>query len=436
MADAGHAVPPAELATRVGPIALVTIDNGADWQKPNTFGREALESLARCSAGSHARLARPRAHRQAVRLRRRRGHHEFPGITPSSRAQGGRAGHELFGRLRALPFPTLAASTAPRSAAASRSRSTATSARSRASVRHFACPEVFLGLIPGWGGTQLIPRLVGAETAVQLHRRQPAAAEPHAHRAAGVRGRASPTRCSSRSSSSTSRSSCSSAAIEEQAASRDAGRRPRRRRRGLPPRALAGRRRGPRRRAGAVSRARADRGRGHVDDRGGLPRRGGRARRPPARAAGAGLRLRVRPRRAARQARRRRPGREAPPDREGRDRRRRADGDRSSRRSSCAGSRCPSCSRTSTRPDVDAGARLDPRRAAGAGREGPARGGQGALPRRARRRRRRLRRLRGLRPRARGGVRGARRRSRRCSARSRASSRASACSRRTRRRSP
>ncbi len=34
------------VASRVGPVALVTIDNGADWQKPNTFGREALESLA------------------------------------------------------------------------------------------------------------------------------------------------------------------------------------------------------------------------------------------------------------------------------------------------------------------------------------------------------------------------------------------------------
>jgi len=34
------------------------------------------------------------------------------------------------------------------------------------SVRHFACPEVFLGLIPGWGGTQLVPKLVGAERAV------------------------------------------------------------------------------------------------------------------------------------------------------------------------------------------------------------------------------------------------------------------------------
>ena len=30
---------------RVGPIALVTMDNGADWQKPNTFGEAALRSL-------------------------------------------------------------------------------------------------------------------------------------------------------------------------------------------------------------------------------------------------------------------------------------------------------------------------------------------------------------------------------------------------------
>ncbi|MDX6505471.1 MAG: hypothetical protein QOG06_115, partial [Gaiellaceae bacterium] len=37
-----------------------------------------------------------------------------------------------------------------------------------AAVRHFACPECFLGIVPAWGGTQLVPRLVGAETAVRF----------------------------------------------------------------------------------------------------------------------------------------------------------------------------------------------------------------------------------------------------------------------------
>jgi 3-hydroxyacyl-CoA dehydrogenase/enoyl-CoA hydratase/carnithine racemase len=35
-------------------------------------------------------------------------------------------------------------------------------------VRHFACPECFLGIVPAWGGTQLVPRLVGVETAVRF----------------------------------------------------------------------------------------------------------------------------------------------------------------------------------------------------------------------------------------------------------------------------
>jgi 3-hydroxyacyl-CoA dehydrogenase/enoyl-CoA hydratase/carnithine racemase len=35
-------------------------------------------------------------------------------------------------------------------------------------VRHFACPECFLGIVPAWGGTQLVPRLVGVEAAVKF----------------------------------------------------------------------------------------------------------------------------------------------------------------------------------------------------------------------------------------------------------------------------
>ena len=35
-------------------------------------------------------------------------------------------------------------------------------------VRHIGQPEVFLGLFPAWGGTQLLPRLVGPEAAVKV----------------------------------------------------------------------------------------------------------------------------------------------------------------------------------------------------------------------------------------------------------------------------
>ncbi len=43
------------------------------------------------------------------------------------------------------------------------------SARTIAStVRHFGFPEVFLGLFPAWGGTQLTPRLIGPEQAIKL----------------------------------------------------------------------------------------------------------------------------------------------------------------------------------------------------------------------------------------------------------------------------
>jgi len=155
--------------TRVGPVALVTIDNGEDWQKPNTFGEEALRSLDEALGQLRTRdwrglllTGKPFVFAVGADI------DEFGEITPERARLGGQAGHELFGRLRDLPFITLAAING---AAVGGGVEIALHCDYRtlcSSVRHFACPEVFLGLIPGWGGTQLIPQLVGAEQAVRF----------------------------------------------------------------------------------------------------------------------------------------------------------------------------------------------------------------------------------------------------------------------------
>jgi 3-hydroxyacyl-CoA dehydrogenase/enoyl-CoA hydratase/carnithine racemase len=155
--------------TPVGAIALVTMDNGEDWQKPNTFGEAALRSLQelldRVEDGEWAGLVltgKPFVFAVGADI------DEFGEITPERAREGGGAGHELFGRIRALPFPTLAA---VNGAALGGGVEIALHCDYRtlsSDVRHFACPEVLLGLIPGWGGTQLIPRLVGAEQAVRF----------------------------------------------------------------------------------------------------------------------------------------------------------------------------------------------------------------------------------------------------------------------------
>ena len=161
-------VQPAE--TRVGRIALVTIDNGEDYTKPSTFGRAAFESLQqaleRLEGEEWAGLVltgKPFVFAAGADIR------EFPKTTTADLARaGGRAGHDAFQRIAALPYPTLAA---VNGAALGGGVEIALHCDLRtisAGVRHFACPECFLGIIPGWGGTQLVPRLVGPATAVKF----------------------------------------------------------------------------------------------------------------------------------------------------------------------------------------------------------------------------------------------------------------------------
>jgi 3-hydroxyacyl-CoA dehydrogenase/enoyl-CoA hydratase/carnithine racemase len=157
------------LDTRVGPVALVTIDNAADWRKPNTFGAEALASLSDVLDALGASewrglvlTGKPFVFAAGADIT------QFPGITPELARQGGRAGHELFGRLRELSFPTLAAVNGVALGGGLEIALHCDVRTLASNVRHIGFPEVFLGLFPAWGGTQLAPRLLGAEAAVKL----------------------------------------------------------------------------------------------------------------------------------------------------------------------------------------------------------------------------------------------------------------------------
>jgi 3-hydroxyacyl-CoA dehydrogenase/enoyl-CoA hydratase/carnithine racemase len=156
--------------TSLGPLALVTMDNGEDYTKPTVFGRSAFES----AVGVIDRLeqepwvamvltGKPYVFAAGADIE------EFPKIQSRAEAiEGSCAGHELFGRIRALPFPTVAAINGACLGGGLEIALHCTARTISSAVRHFGCPEVFLGIIPGWGATQLVPRLVGVENAIRV----------------------------------------------------------------------------------------------------------------------------------------------------------------------------------------------------------------------------------------------------------------------------
>ena len=151
-----------------GRLAILTMDNGGDYKKPNIFSQEALTSLSAALDELEAQddlrglllTGKPFSFAAGADLQ------QFVGIDQSRAEQAGRLGHEAFSRLAALPVPTLAAINGVCMGGGLeialhcdyRTISTATPA--------VAFPEVFLSIVPAWGGTQLAPRLIGAERAL------------------------------------------------------------------------------------------------------------------------------------------------------------------------------------------------------------------------------------------------------------------------------
>ncbi|MFE2942198.1 3-hydroxyacyl-CoA dehydrogenase NAD-binding domain-containing protein [Streptomyces sp. NPDC059255] len=163
-----------ELPAGAGRFALITLDNGLDHTKPTTFGPQSLANLdaaldqvgAEASEGSIVGIGitgKPfifavGADLKGVELLKR--HEDALAI--------GRGGHEVFKRIAALPVPTFAYYNGAAMGGGVEIGLHCTYRTVSAALPAFSLPEVFLGLVPGWGGCTLLPNLIGAERAVSV----------------------------------------------------------------------------------------------------------------------------------------------------------------------------------------------------------------------------------------------------------------------------
>jgi 3-hydroxyacyl-CoA dehydrogenase/enoyl-CoA hydratase/carnithine racemase len=86
----------------------------------------------------------------------------------------GRAGHSTFGLLAGLGVPTFAFVNGVALGGGLELALACTYRVAAADVRSLGLPETGLGLVPGWGGAYLLPRLVGVEVALEVIVTRPA----------------------------------------------------------------------------------------------------------------------------------------------------------------------------------------------------------------------------------------------------------------------
>ncbi|WP_157157802.1 3-hydroxyacyl-CoA dehydrogenase NAD-binding domain-containing protein [Diaminobutyricimonas sp. LJ205] len=155
-------------------LVLVTLDNGRDHTRPNTLGPQTLmefgsvlDSLAeRAARGEIAGVAvtgKPYILAAGADLSR-------VGDIPDRETglQMGRLGHQVLGKLGELGVPSFVFINGLALGGGVEIALNADYRTVDSSIPAFALPEVFLGLIPGWGGAWLLPNLIGIENALKV----------------------------------------------------------------------------------------------------------------------------------------------------------------------------------------------------------------------------------------------------------------------------
>jgi len=155
-------------------LALVTLDNGRDHTRPNTLGPVTLLELARVLDEQKERAGRGEIHGLAITGK--------PFILAAgadlskvsdipSRAiakQMAQLGHWTLGKLSELGVPSFVFINGLALGGGVEIPLNADYRTIDRSIPALALPEVFLGIIPGWGGAWLLPNLIGIENALKV----------------------------------------------------------------------------------------------------------------------------------------------------------------------------------------------------------------------------------------------------------------------------
>jgi len=167
-----------ELPLGAGQCALVTIDNGRDHTRPSTFGPGGLLSLDAAidqvaqTPGLSAVAITGKPFIFAVGA-------DLSAVSTVGDEATVRAfaelGHRVFGRLAHLGVPTFAFINGAAMGGGFELALQCTYRTISTSAAAVSLPEVFLGLIPGWGGAWIVPNLIGPARAIDVIIRNPLA---------------------------------------------------------------------------------------------------------------------------------------------------------------------------------------------------------------------------------------------------------------------
>jgi 3-hydroxyacyl-CoA dehydrogenase/enoyl-CoA hydratase/carnithine racemase len=152
-----------------GKLALITLDNGMDHNRPNTFGagslaslKVAIESAESSDAVAIAVTGKPFIFAAGA---------DLSGLAflkdKSQALQIGKLGHDVFRKLGESKKPTFAFINGL-ALGGGLEVGLHCHYRTLATTAFTGLPECFLGLVPGWGGATILPKLIGPEKAVQV----------------------------------------------------------------------------------------------------------------------------------------------------------------------------------------------------------------------------------------------------------------------------